>query len=119
MIKCALLIMSAFVLATPAFALAPTNLADITQPGSVIVFPKFINMPPVQVDGATLPRTEIEIFAICPMVRLLSPDFMPGRRVCDFPQCQIHDPDHSLSLQPFRRGCRSSLCGAEGSLSLG
>src|SRR6202043_2543382 len=35
-------------------------------PGSVIIFPKFSNFSPVSVDGAVLPRTEIEIGAVCP-----------------------------------------------------
>jgi hypothetical protein len=43
-------------------------LADTSQPGSLIVFPKFINMPAVLVDGIPTPRTEIEIGAVCPVV---------------------------------------------------
>jgi hypothetical protein len=68
MIKGAVLLAPVFALATPAFAYPPNLLADTTQPGSVIVFPKFINMPPVTTngDGAVLPRTEIEIGAVCP-----------------------------------------------------
>ncbi|MFL5265843.1 MAG: hypothetical protein ACJ8AH_04485 [Stellaceae bacterium] len=58
-------------LAMPAFATGyydppSTTLADPDEPGSVIVFPKFINMPAVSVDGALLPRTEIELGAVCP-----------------------------------------------------
>ena len=50
-----------------AFAqIRPQTLADSKTPGSVIVFPKFINRAPVSVDGAVLPRTEIEIGVVCP-----------------------------------------------------
>ena len=68
-IKGAVLLTPMLALATPAFAYNPPNLlADTSQPGSVIVFPKFINMPPVVTNGdmAVLPRTEIEIGAVCP-----------------------------------------------------
>ena len=60
--KWALVLLPALALATPAFALN-----DSEEPGSVIVFPKFINMPPVVVDGITgIARTEIEIGVVCP-----------------------------------------------------
>jgi hypothetical protein len=64
--KCALLLMSALYLATPAVALPPAGLSDSGQPGSVIIYPKFINLPAVNVDGNMVPRTEIEIGAVCP-----------------------------------------------------
>ena len=65
--KCALLLISAFALATPALAQTrDVTLADPEAPGSYIVFPKFINMPAVSVDGALLPRTEIEIGVVNP-----------------------------------------------------
>src|SRR5262245_34834521 len=63
------LLLSAFALVTEALAqVRPATLANTEAPGSVIIFPKFINMPPVRVngDGAILPRTEIEIGAVCP-----------------------------------------------------
>jgi hypothetical protein len=66
MIKLALLLIPALALTMPAFALAPGGLSDSEQPGSVIVFPKFVNMPAVTADGNQVPRTEIEIGAICP-----------------------------------------------------
>jgi hypothetical protein len=65
-LKCAVLLAPVLALATPAFAYPPNLLADTSQPGSVIVFPKFINMPAVSVDGIPTPRTEIEIGAVCP-----------------------------------------------------
>src|SRR5207249_4705187 len=34
---------------------------------SVLVFPKFVNNDAVSVDGALLPRTEIELGAVCPV----------------------------------------------------
>ncbi len=65
-----LLPLSALALATDALAQTrPASLANSEAPGSVIIFPKFINMPAVTVngDGAILPRTEIEIGAVCPV----------------------------------------------------
>jgi hypothetical protein len=64
MMKClwsALLVAPAVGLATPASA----QLADPSQPGSVIVFPKFVTGT-VVVDGVTVPKTEIELGAVCP-----------------------------------------------------
>ena len=59
--------MRAAALATPdpAQTRDPT-LADSQEPGSYIVFPKFVNAPAVSVDGAMLPRTEIEIGVVNP-----------------------------------------------------
>ena len=66
-VKWALLLMPALALAMPAFAdTHDPRLADTDEPGSVIVYPKFINMPAVSVDGALLPRTEIELGSVCP-----------------------------------------------------
>jgi hypothetical protein len=65
-LKSALLALPALALATQAHAALPAGLADITQPGSVIIFPKFINTPQVTVDGNLVSRTEIEIGAVCP-----------------------------------------------------
>jgi hypothetical protein len=76
-IKCALLALPALALATPTFAQGtpprPVGLSDSQEPGSVIIFPKFINMPRVPVDvtaanpaGVLVARTEIEIGAVCP-----------------------------------------------------
>jgi hypothetical protein len=66
--KWALALVPGLALATPALALAPADQADLMQPGSVIVFPKFINMPAVHVDGGLLmPRTEIEVGVVCPV----------------------------------------------------
>jgi hypothetical protein len=73
MIKGALLLMPMLALATSAFAQArPVGLADSQEPGSVIIFPKFINMPSVIVDGVAATRTEIEIGAICPPLALFA-----------------------------------------------
>jgi hypothetical protein len=67
--KCArfcLLLIPALGLAAPAFAQAPdTTLLDSQQPGSAIVFPKFVKGT-VSVDGVTLPATEIEVGVLCP-----------------------------------------------------
>src|SRR5467141_1391721 len=60
--KWALALLPALALATPALALN-----DSEEPGSVIVFPKFINMPRVTVDGVlNIARTEIEVGVVCP-----------------------------------------------------
>ena len=71
-LKRALLAIPMLALASQAYAALPAGLADTTQPGSVIVFPKFINAPPVTVDGNTVSRTEIEIGAVCPPVALFA-----------------------------------------------
>src|ERR1700730_10653941 len=68
MTKWALALVPGLALATPALALAPGNQADLAQPGSVIIFPKFINTPAVSVDGGIpVPRTEIEVGVVCPV----------------------------------------------------
>ena len=33
----------------------------------MIIFPKFINLPAVTVDGVPMPRTEIEVGVVCPV----------------------------------------------------
>jgi len=60
----ALLLAPAIGLATPASAAFP--LADPSEPGSVIVYPKW-RTGTVVVDGVTLPQTEIELGAVCPV----------------------------------------------------
>lgn len=69
-IKCArslLLLMPAFALAMPAFANdRDPRLSDSQEPGSVIVFPKFIQGT-VRVDGVVTPQTEIEYTVQCPI----------------------------------------------------
>jgi hypothetical protein len=71
--KWALALVPGLALATPALALNPPDQADLSQPGSVIIFPKFINLPAVHVDstgrpadGTLVPRTEIEVGVVCP-----------------------------------------------------
>jgi hypothetical protein len=72
MIKWGLALMPALALATPALAFGPALLSDSEQPGSVIVYPKFINElfgptgAPIIVDGQVVAQTEIEIGAVCP-----------------------------------------------------
>ncbi len=75
-LKWGLLLIPALALAVPAFAPMPASaqtrdvrLSDSQQPGSVIIFPKFINRAPVRTDSPTgplLPRTEIELGVVCP-----------------------------------------------------
>jgi hypothetical protein len=66
-------LVAALALAVPAFAqVRPTTLGDATEPGSVIVFPKFINAPAVTLPESTravtvtAPVTELEIGVVCP-----------------------------------------------------
>jgi len=70
MTKWALALVPGLALAMPALANEPVNTpvnqADLARPGSVIIFPKFINTPAVSVDGNAMPRTEIEVGAVCP-----------------------------------------------------
>jgi hypothetical protein len=66
--KWALALVPGLALATPALALAPPDQADLSQPGSVIIFPKFLNVPAVHVDSGILtPRSEIEVGVVCPV----------------------------------------------------
>jgi hypothetical protein len=65
--KWALALVPGLALAAPALALAPVNQADLAQPGSVIIFPKILNLSAVTVDGNSMPRTEIEVGAVCPV----------------------------------------------------
>jgi hypothetical protein len=58
--------MPALALAMPAFAqVRPLTLSDSQEPGSVIVFPKFVKGT-IGVDGVTTSRTEIEVGVVCP-----------------------------------------------------
>src|SRR5215472_10742038 len=66
--RLAVLLAPALALATPALANpAASVLSDATEPGSVIVFPKFINGTVALPDeGADPPITELEIGVVCP-----------------------------------------------------
>jgi hypothetical protein len=63
-LRLSLVLLLALGLAIPAFAHDRT-LSDSQEPGSVLVFPKFITGT-VTVDGETRPATEIEIGVVCP-----------------------------------------------------
>jgi hypothetical protein len=68
--RLAMLLVPALALAAPAFAqVRPTTLSDSQEPGSVIVFPKFlqgnVSLPAVE-GGALAPITELEIGVVCP-----------------------------------------------------
>jgi hypothetical protein len=76
--KWGLALLPALAVATPALALDPPGLSDSQQPGSVIVFPKFVAAQ-VHVDGnlaTTIPQTEIELGAVCP------PAYVNGGGAC-------------------------------------
>jgi hypothetical protein len=73
------MLLPALAVATPALAINPPTLSDSQQPGSVIIYPKFVNAPSVTTAGdlAVLPRTEIEIGVVCPPTNLT-----PNGTVC-------------------------------------
>jgi hypothetical protein len=61
------LLVPALALAAPAFAqVRNATLSDATEPGSVIVFPKFIQGTTALPEGGTAPATELEIGVVCP-----------------------------------------------------
>ena len=63
----AVLLVPALALAAPAFAqVRPTTLSDSQEPGSVIVFPKFIQGTVALPEGGTAPITELEVGVVCP-----------------------------------------------------
>src|SRR5215472_9298545 len=65
--RLAALLIPAFALAAPAFAqVRPTTLSDSQEPGSVIVFPKFVKGTVALPEGGTAPVTELEIGVVCP-----------------------------------------------------
>src|SRR6516165_834256 len=65
--RLAVLLVPALSLAAPAFAqVRPTTLSDSQEPGSVIVFPKFIQGSVVLPEGGTSPISELEIGVVCP-----------------------------------------------------
>jgi hypothetical protein len=56
----------ALALAMPTVAqVRPVTLSDSQEPGSVIVFPKFVQGT-INLDGVTTPMTEIEVGVVCP-----------------------------------------------------
>jgi hypothetical protein len=62
-----MLLVPALALAAPAFAqVRPTTLSDSQEPGSVIVFPKFIQGTVPLPEGGTAPISELEIGVVCP-----------------------------------------------------
>jgi len=71
-----LLIVPALALAMPAFAQTRSaKLSDSQEPGSVIVFPKFINAPAVPLeDGGTAPASALKIGVVCPKGATCSSD---------------------------------------------
>jgi hypothetical protein len=71
-----LLIMPALALAMPAFAQSRSpRLSDSQEPGSVIVFPKFVNAPAVTLPaGGTAPASALKIGVVCPKGASCSPD---------------------------------------------
>jgi hypothetical protein len=65
--RLAMLLVPALALAAPALAqVRPTTLSDSQEPGSVIVFPKFIQGTVALPEGGTASVTELEIGVVCP-----------------------------------------------------
>jgi hypothetical protein len=65
--RLAMLLMPALALAAPAFAqVRATTLSDSQEPGSVIVFPKFIQGTVTLPEGGRAPISELEIGVVCP-----------------------------------------------------
>src|SRR5215469_13865034 len=61
------LLVPALALAAPAFAqVRDATLSDATEPGSVIVFPKFISGTVTIPEGGAVPQSELEIGVVCP-----------------------------------------------------
>src|SRR6516162_212680 len=111
MIKWGLALIPALALGTQAFAQArDVRLADSQEPGSVIIYPKFINElfgptgAPIIVDGQTVAQTEIEIGAVCP------PGFVHAGGTC---------PEHeAIKIRfhwvcPGQEGINSNICPEE------
>jgi len=80
--KWVLALVPGLAVATPALALLPAGLADLTQPGSVLIYPKFVandvNIPNANGApgvGGVVPQTEIEIGVVCP--RFAPPNYAP------------------------------------------
>ena len=64
--RLAMLLVPALAFAAPAFAQVRSPLlADSQEPGSVIVFPKFIQGTTTLPEGGTVPITELEIGIVC------------------------------------------------------
>ena len=90
--RLAVLLAPALALATPALAnSAPSVLNDATEPGSVIVFPKFINAGSVALpEGGFAPVSELEIGVICPKGVVCAPRLcrIAQRRVSNLCKCR-------------------------------
>src|SRR6516165_2080564 len=107
--KWALLLIPVFALAMPASAFPPAGLSDSGQPGSVIVYPKFVNSlfgggSLLNVDGNLVSQTEIEVGAVCP------PAFAAAGNAC--PE---HMPVTILFhwVCPGAEGVNSNICPEE------
>src|SRR5215813_13830662 len=75
--RLAALVVPALALAAPAFAqVRDTKLGDSQEPGSVIVFPKFIKGTAALPEGGVVPRSEIEVGIVCP-TGVVCPEHQP------------------------------------------
>ena len=65
-------------LATPALAqVRPTTLSDSKEPGSVIVFPKFVQGSVALPESGTAPISVLKIGVVCPK-GVVCPEHQPG-----------------------------------------
>jgi len=65
--RLAMLLVPLLALATAALAqVRPTTLSDSQEPGSVIVFPKFVQGTVALPEGGTVPISELKISVVCP-----------------------------------------------------
>jgi hypothetical protein len=75
--RLAMLLVPALALAAPAFAqVRATTLSDSQEPGSVIVFPKFVQGTISLPEGPLVPISELEIGVVCPK-GVLCPEHEP------------------------------------------
>jgi len=74
--RLAVLLAPALALAVPAFAASPPTLNDSEEPGSVIIFPKFIQGTFSLPEGPQAARSELEIGVVCPK-GFACPEHMP------------------------------------------
>jgi hypothetical protein len=82
-------------LATPALAqVRPTTLSDSKEPGSVIVFPKFVQGPVVLPEGGTAPISVLKIGVVCPK-GVVCPEHQPVKMrlhwVCGTSEADLAD----------------------------
>ena len=111
--RLAALVVPALALAAPAFAqVRDTKLSDSQEPGSVIVFPKFIKGTVALPEGGAAPRSEIEIGVVCPK-GVVCPEHQPVKIrfhwVCGTSEADLagsficHETDFDVTATVFEK----------------